>query len=52
MPPHAPFVHWSLLVQALPSLHAVPLATLDHVLVDALGVQAWQVFVGLMAADA
>jgi hypothetical protein len=27
VPPQVPFVHWSLVVQKLPSLHTVPLAT-------------------------
>jgi hypothetical protein len=31
VPPHAPFVQWSLVVQALPSLHWVPsLALLEY----------------------
>jgi hypothetical protein len=49
VPPQVPLVQTSAAVQLLPSLHVVPLATLDHVDVDAPGLQAWQGLAGLAA---
>ena len=45
-PVHVPAWHVSVWVQALPSLHAVPLAFTDQALVLCAGSQAWQLFAG------
>ena len=46
VPPQAPAVHTSLEVQAFPSLHAVPSATLDHPVVEIAGAHASHGFAG------
>jgi hypothetical protein len=45
-------VHTSFLVQAFPSLHAVPLLFEVQLLVLVAGVHCWHEFVGLTAPDA
>jgi hypothetical protein len=46
-PTHAPAWQVSVWVQALPSLHTVPLSWLAHAVVLTEGWHAWQAFVGL-----
>jgi hypothetical protein len=48
-PPHTPLVHWSLDVQALPSLQLVPLPRVVQAVVDVPGRQLWQVLAALTA---
>jgi hypothetical protein len=52
VPPQVPLVHWSLLVQGLPSLQVVPLAWLVHAEVDTLGLHTWQALLGLTWPEA
>jgi hypothetical protein len=52
VPAQLPPVHTSFLVQALPSLQAVPLLFEVQLLVLVAGVHCWHEFVGFTAADA
>ena len=45
-PVHVPAWQVSVCVQALPSVHAKPLAWLDHVVVDNAGLHTWHGFAG------
>jgi hypothetical protein len=48
-PPQVPLVHWSLDVQALPSLQLVPLVAFDQAVVDVAGVHFRQALAGFTA---
>jgi hypothetical protein len=48
VPPQDPFVHLSFFVHAVASSQTVLSALFDHALVEVVGVQTWQSFVGLL----
>jgi hypothetical protein len=50
-PVHVPLWHVSVCVHAFPSLQAVPSATYDQAVVDALGVQTWHALAGLKVPE-
>jgi hypothetical protein len=52
VPSQVPAVHWSLLVHALPSLHAVPLVFALQAVWLVAGMHCWHWLVGLPAPPA